>query len=110
MRALGQTILAAAPSIIAVVLFSGLNVPHAHEELVVTNFTHNSVTVYPRAASGNAAPIRTLVGPATGLNAPLGVVQDFIHDELVVANNFGLSVTVYPRTASGNVSPSRTLT
>jgi hypothetical protein len=81
----------------------------AQDQLVVTNLNANSVTVYPRTASGNASPIRTVVGPSTGLMGPLGVAQDLVHGELVVANNFGPSVTVYPLTANGNVAPLRTL-
>jgi hypothetical protein len=33
----------------------------AQEELFVTNGGNNSVTVYPRTASGNTAPLRTSV-------------------------------------------------
>lgn len=82
----------------------------AQDELVVTNFLGNSVTVYDRTADGNSAPLRTLVGPATGLNHPMGVAQDLVHDELFVANNLGASVTVYARTANGNTAPLRMLT
>jgi hypothetical protein len=88
----------------------GLDTAQAQDELVVTNMNANSVTVYPRTASGNTGPIRTLVGLSTGLNGPLGVAEDFVHGELFVANNFGLTVTVYPLTANGNTAPLRTLT
>jgi len=81
----------------------------AQEELFVTNAVGNSVTVYTRTASGNTAPLRTLQGPATGLNGPTGLVADLAHDELLVANAGNSSVTVYTRTASGNTAPLRTL-
>ena len=94
----------------------GLVVDTVNNELVVVNFGNDvntgnsSVTVYPRTASGNIAPTRTLAGPATGLRFPLGLVVDTVNNELVVANAATpSSVTVYPRTASGNTGPTRTL-
>ena len=96
---------------------TGLNIPWAlfvdtvNNELVVPNFGGgaSSVTVYSRTASGNTAPIRTLSGPLTGLNASLSrLVVDTVNNELVAANSSG-SVTVYSRTASGNTAPIRTL-
>ncbi len=79
----------------------------AQEELYVANSLGNSVTVYPRTASGNIAPLRTLAGPATGLDSPMRLVVDTINNELLVANLF--SITVYPRAASGDTAPLRTL-
>src|SRR5262249_7146994 len=40
------------------------------EELFVANCGNSSITVYPRTASGNTAPLRTLTGVATGLSFP----------------------------------------
>jgi len=95
---------------------TGLSAPQGvaldlvHDELVVANagIGPPSVTVYARTASGNVAPLRTLSGAATGLNAPRGVALDLVHDELVVVND-GNSVTAYARAASGNTAPLRTL-
>ena len=84
----------------------------AQGELFVTNFSNNSVTVYSRTVAGNTAPIRTLSGPLTGLNASLSrLVVDTVNNELVVPNFGGgnSSVTVYSLTASGNTAPIRTL-
>ena len=44
------------------------------------------MTVYARTASGNAAPLRTIQGAATGLSGPISVAVDLDHDELAVAN------------------------
>jgi DNA-binding beta-propeller fold protein YncE len=83
----------------------------AQDEIFVTNSNSNSVTVYALTASGNAAPLRILVGNATGLGNPSGIAVDTVHDELLVVNKaLPHSVTVYPRTANGNVAPLRTLT
>jgi DNA-binding beta-propeller fold protein YncE len=83
----------------------------AQDEIFVTNSNSNSVTVYALTASGNVAPLRILVGNATGLGNPSGIAVDTVNDELLVVNKaLPHSVTVYPRTASGNVAPLRTLT
>jgi hypothetical protein len=82
----------------------------AQEELFVTNTAPvNSITVYNRTAVGNSGPIRALIGAATGLTAPVGLVVDTVNNELVVGNFNNHSITVYNRTASGNTAPLRTL-
>jgi hypothetical protein len=80
----------------------------AQEELFVADSASDSITVYTRTASGNAVPIRTLVGPSTGLNVPVAVVVDRVNDELFVSNAGG-TVTVYRQTAAGDTAPIRTL-
>src|ERR1035437_9666811 len=42
----------------------------------VTNAGANSITAYAPGATGNAAPIRTISGAATGLNGAAYVVPD----------------------------------
>jgi hypothetical protein len=69
----------------------------------------NSVLVFSLAASGNAAPLRTIAGSQTGLSLPIGLAQDS-QGNLYVANRSGGTVTVYPPLANGNVAPARTLT
>ena len=82
----------------------------AQDELFVTNRSANSVTVYARTANGNVAPLRAIVGAATGLSTPQGLAVDTVNNELAVANLVGAgSVTVYARTADGNVAPLRTI-
>jgi len=78
-------------------------------EMFVTNFSANSVTVYQRTASGNAAPVRTLSGDATGLAFPAGLAVDTVHDEVWVVNLGTPSIAVYSRGASGNSAPLRTI-
>jgi len=70
---------------------------------------HQLRQVYPRTASGNTVPSRTLSGGATGLSGVRGLVVDTVNNELVVTNINTNSITVYPRTASGNTAPIRTL-
>ncbi len=78
------------------------------DELLVGNLLDNSVTVYPRTADGNVAPVRTLLGNLTGLAGPIRLLVDTFHDELVVVSGgAGASLTAYPRTASGNALPVR---
>ncbi len=68
-----------------------------------------SVTVYSRTAQGDVAPLRTIQGPKTRLNLPLGVAVDAKRDVIVVANDQTHSILVFPRTAQGNVAPLYTI-
>ncbi len=93
----------------------GLAVDTVNDELFVVNYkTANggSITVFPRAASGNVAPSRTLQGGSTLLQDPQGMVLDLAHDEFYVANSrfstaLAGDVLVFARTASGNTAPTR---
>ena len=81
----------------------------AQDELFVTNVSGTeSVTVHAGTASGNAAPLRSLSGGATGLSSPGAVAVDRVHGELIVANQGG-SIKAYPLTASGNTAALRTI-
>jgi len=70
------------------------------------------VTVYAPGANGDAAPIRTIEGPDTGLHSPFFLALDG-SGNLYVANQarFEGKVTtvVYARGASGDARPVRTL-
>jgi hypothetical protein len=83
------------------------------DELFVANQAiedhESSITVYPRAASGDARPVRTLKGLRTTLSQPSVIAVDVLHNELFVANSNPGFVTVYERTADGNTLPKRTL-
>ncbi len=68
-----------------------------------------SITVYPRAASGDTAPIRMIVGPRTLLNWPTAVAHDPRTDELFVANDMGDEILVFSAAANGDVAPLRIL-
>jgi sugar lactone lactonase YvrE len=72
-----------------------------------------SITVYAANAAGNAAPIRTITGPATRLGSPsaLAVADDgtlYVANSEVPADDLG-SVTVHAAEATGNAAPLRTL-
>jgi DNA-binding beta-propeller fold protein YncE len=94
----------------SVLLIAGSHPAWAADELFVTNLANSSVTVYARTASGDVAPVRSLIGAATGLSAPEGVAVDTVNNELAVSNTGNNSITVYALTASGNVAPLRTIT
>ena len=64
-----------------------------------------SITVYSRTAEGDTAPLRTIQGPKTGLNLPLGVVVDPERDVILVANDQTHSILAFSRTAQGDVAP-----
>ena len=72
-------------------------------------FIAPSITVYPRTASGDTAPLRVIQGPKTRMNWPTGIDYDPRTDEVFVANDMGDEVLVFSGTASGDVAPARLL-
>lgn len=80
----------------------------AQGELFITNDGGNSVTVFPRTATGDPAS-RIIAGALTGINRPKGIAVDTVNGEIFVANFQANSVTVYGTAASGNVLPLRTI-
>jgi sugar lactone lactonase YvrE len=81
--------------------------------IYVTNEANNSITVYPGNPSGtlNEAPLATIIGNKTGLNAPGGIAVD-ASGRIYVANFDAASVTVYPANPCGtlNEAPLATIT
>lgn len=73
------------------------------------HFLPPSVTVYADSATGDAKPVRTIQGPRTQLNWPMGLDVDTVHGEIAVANNGDSSILIFRRTADGNAAPARVL-
>ena len=71
------------------------------------HFLPPSITVFADSATGDAQPLRTVQGPRTKLNWPMGLDIDTVHNEIAVANNGDNSILVFHRTAEGNVAPAR---
>lgn len=71
-------------------------------------FLEPSITIYPRNARGDVAPLRTIQGPKTRMNVPLGIYQDPVSGEIVVANGDD-SILFFDRNANGDVAPLRVL-
>jgi len=82
---------------------------NAFNENARGRFVASSVTVYDADARGDVAPLRTISGPLSGIDRPMGVVVDEADNELFVANNGDNSILVFPRTANGNVQPKRVI-
>ena len=80
---------------------------NALDENARGRFVGSSLTVYDGDAKGDVAPLRTLAGPLTNLDWPMGVAVDEANNEIIVANNGDNSILVFKRTASGNVQPDR---
>ena len=72
-------------------------------------FLPPSITVFSRTAQGDATPLRTIQGPKTGLNVPLGVVLDAETGQLAVANSGNNSILIFDRTANGDTAPLRVI-
>ena len=88
---------------------ANLSVPAERRELRSSNgkFVEPSMTVYARTAQNNAAPVRSIHGPRTGLSLPMKVFVDTAHNEIFVANSGSNSILVFDRTANGDVAPIR---
>jgi DNA-binding beta-propeller fold protein YncE len=82
---------------------------NAFSETARGNFVGSSITVYDGDAKGDAAPLRTIAGPLSQVDWPMGVAVDEANNELFVANNGDNSILVFPRTAAGNVQPTRVI-
>lgn len=72
-------------------------------------FLLGSITVFPAEASGDVAPKRTIAGPLTELNWPMGITVDPGNQEMAVANNGDNSILVFRRTDDGNAAPLRAI-
>ena len=72
-------------------------------------FVPSSLTIYDGDANGDVAPLRTIQGPISQLDWPMGVAVDDVANEIIVANNGDNSVLIFPRTANGDVQPRRVI-
>jgi hypothetical protein len=72
----------------------------------------DSVLVFQRTATGNAAPIRKIGGPKTQIRNIYGMSVDSVHNVIVVANRVDLGgresndgILIFNRTDEGDVAP-----
>ena len=72
-------------------------------------FWDPSISFFAENAEGDTPPLRTIQGPHTQLNWPMGIDLDDVHNEIAVANNGADSVLIFARTASGDVAPLRVI-
>jgi DNA-binding beta-propeller fold protein YncE len=68
-----------------------------------------SITVYPKNAQGDTAPLRVISGPKTQMDWPTSLAVHPERGEIYVANDTGNSVIVFPVTAEGDVAPIRVI-
>jgi len=68
-----------------------------------------SITVYPKNAQGDTAPLRVIQGPKTQMDWPTSLAVHPERGEIYVANDTGNSVIVFPVTAEGDVAPIRVI-
>src|SRR5436305_4536493 len=64
-------------------------------QVYVADSTGDAIREYTLTATGNTAPVATLAGAATALDAPIAVAVD-AHGDLWVANSGSPTVTEYP--------------
>jgi DNA-binding beta-propeller fold protein YncE len=65
----------------------------AQGQIFVSNYTGDTITVYPRSALGNVAPSRTILGQLG--DGPHQIAINRGAGELIVANNLAYSVAIY---------------
>lgn len=68
-----------------------------------------TITVYAKNANGDAAPLRVIQGPRTGLNWPTGIAVDPERGDVYVTNDTTDAILVFDAEASGDVAPKRIL-
>jgi hypothetical protein len=71
-------------------------------------FDGGRLRVYAGDADGDAAPLRTIGGPATTLRVPQGVTV--ANNEIIVCDDETRAVDFFPVAASGDVVPTRQIT
>ncbi len=64
-----------------------------------------SITIHPATGKGDQRPLRTIQGPRTELDWPMGMAVDPAHDEIAVANNGDDSVLIFDRNRGGMSRP-----
>lgn len=93
----------------------GIFIDTARNEIYVMNLGHTkgaqalpSITVYPRNAKGNVAPLRTIQGPQTRLDNCGQIYVDTQRKEIVVANGSPSNeILVFDQLATGPATPKR---
>jgi len=78
--------IAASAASVLIAMATAIPAVAEEDELYISNYTGNSVTVYHRTAAGDVMPIRTLAGHGAGLDGPDGLAVDTVNDELIVAS------------------------
>lgn len=86
----------------------GIAYDPVHDEVVVPNPLADAVLIFRAGASGDAAPLRVIQGPHTGLVYPHAVALDVKHDEILVGGPAS-GISVFPHDAGGDVAPLRVI-
>jgi DNA-binding beta-propeller fold protein YncE len=87
------------------------NLPIGRNKTIASSgkFSPPSITVYPKGAKGDTAPLRVIQGPKTMLDWPTAIAVHPDRGEIFVANDTNDTVTVYRTDANGDAAPIRVL-
>jgi DNA-binding beta-propeller fold protein YncE len=72
-------------------------------------FRSPSISIFSAHAKDDQSPLRTIEGPSTQLDWPMGIAEDPAHDTIVVANNGDNSILIFDRQSGGDVAPVRAI-
>lgn len=78
-----------------------------NEMVEAGQFQPPSITIYSANAKDDVQPLRTIHGPRTQLDWPMGVASDSGHRAVVVANNGNNSILIFGQDSDGDVAPVR---
>ncbi len=82
----------------------------AHAELAVGSFANpGQVRIFANGAAGNAPPLLTIGGAATGLQTPASMAFDPDPIEMFVSDYYGQAIRVFDPRQTGDRPPIRTL-
>lgn len=91
------------------ILIASLTVP-AHADILVGSYDNPSgLRAFTDNANGNAAPVRVIAGPTSGLVSAAGGAYDAVDGVVLLADFWGQAIRVFPMYANGNVAPVRVL-
>src|SRR5205823_3713537 len=92
----------------------GISIDAFHDEMYIANRDTNAVLIFGPITSltTGAAPLRQVLGAATTISTPIGVVYHREKDTIYQLNDSATAVKVFSpgATATGNVAPARTFT
>ncbi len=81
----------------------------AHAGVAVGSFANGEVRIFANGAAGNAPPVLTIGGAATGLQTPIAMAFEALRIEMYVSDRSTQTIRVFDPRRTGDRPPIRTL-